>query len=50
MRVKEDPKAKIMPRMKPQSGKGKDAVAFVESSKVHAKLPKKPPKKEKYKK
>lgn len=48
MKVKEA--GKIMKRMKPQSGTGKDAMAFVESFKPRAKMPAKPVKKEKYKK
>jgi hypothetical protein len=48
MRVKESPK--VMPERKAKPGTGKDAVALVDSSKANAKMPKKPVKKEKYKK
>lgn len=48
MRVKESPK--VMPERKAKPGTGKDAVALVDSSKANKKLPKKPIKKEKYKK
>ncbi len=48
MRVKES--GKIMKRMKPQAGTGKEAMALVDSFKARGKLPAKPVKKEKYKK
>lgn len=48
MRVKEAPK--VMPERKAKPGTGKGAIALVDSSKSNAKLPKKPVKKEKYKK
>lgn len=48
MRVKESPK--VMPERKAKPGTGKGAVGLVDSSKANAKMPKKPVKKEKYKK
>jgi len=48
MRVKESPK--VMPERKAKPGTGKGVVGLIDSSKANAKLPKKPVKKEKYKK
>ena len=48
MRVKEDPR--VMPERKAKPGTGKGVIALIDSSKANAKLPKKPVKKEKYKK
>jgi len=48
MRVKEA--GKVMPARTAKGGTGKDAVALVEGSKPHKKMPAKPVKKEKYKK